>query len=73
MPNLTKKPGRRELCERVCKLASLPPLEATQAVLGRRQLAELVLYLENTHNLLAQMKEKIQHGEASSEKEHAGV
>lgn len=66
MSNLTKKPGRRELAMRVCKLASLSPFGEKQFGFTRSQLVDLVLYLENTNNLLLQMKERL-HGKEETD------
>jgi len=59
MTNLTKKPGRRELAARVCKLASITSFTDEQLGFTREQLVDLTLYLTNTNDLLSQMKERL--------------
>jgi len=70
MPNITKKPMRAELIAKLVRLASLPvDADSKQDdVLTRQQLAELVLYIENCHTIISQMKEKL-YGEAADREE----
>lgn len=50
------KPDRKNLFLRIVRLANLPPGRGTKGYLTRRQLIELVLYLEGTQELLNKYK-----------------
>jgi len=49
---LSKKPSRKELTQKVIKLAKLSPGKTTTGYMSRGQLVQLIIYLEHCLELI---------------------